>query len=169
MGLTSSLIERDTYSLGGILLAGKLHAHNSFPHVPGYHGWQWYYHIYNCLGDPELSIRTDTPKTMTATYNENIMVGTNYLDIHVDADGGGPLEGAYVCLVKGEGVDEEVFVGGWTDEAGDITFEIRIRQHHRRYDACDYQLQKLHPSSGYLPGEFSDLRSSFQRPGILRR
>ncbi|MCP4580550.1 MAG: T9SS type A sorting domain-containing protein [candidate division Zixibacteria bacterium] len=124
MGLASALIERDTYNLGAVLIAGKLNAHKSFPHVPGYHGWQWYYHIYNCLGDPELAIRTDTPKTMTASYNDDIPVGTNYLDIHVVAETGGPLEGAYVCLVKGEGAGEEVFVGGWTDGSGDVTFEF---------------------------------------------
>jgi len=124
MGVTSALIERETYHLGAILIAGKKHAHNSFPHVSGYHGWTWYYHIYNCLGDPELSVRTDTPRSMTATYDTNIPIGTNYLDIHVDSYNLSPLAGAYVCLVKGEGANEEVFTGGWTDESGNITLDF---------------------------------------------
>jgi len=124
MGITSALLEQDIYHLGAILIAGKLHQHESYPHVPGYHGWQWYYHIYNSLGDPELSVRTDTPKAMAATYNTGIPVGTNFLDLHVDAEAGGPLAGAYVCLVKGRGDNEEIFVGGWTDESGNINFEF---------------------------------------------
>ena len=121
MGVTSGLLEQGAYHLGAMLIAGKLHAHESFPHVTGYHGWTWYYHIYNCLGDPELCILTVMPKTMTADYMETIPAGTNYLDIHVDGEGGGPLEGAYVSLVKGTGENEEVFIGGFTDEAGDIS------------------------------------------------
>jgi len=124
MGICSALLERDTYHLGAVLIAGKLHQHESFPHVSGDHGWTWYYNIYNCLGDPELEIRTDTPMTMAATYNSLIPVGTNYLDVHVDADGGGPLAGAYVCLVKGEDASEEVFTGGWTDDSGNITLNF---------------------------------------------
>jgi hypothetical protein len=124
MGVTSALLEQGIYHQGAILIAGKLHQHESFPHVPGSHGWQWYYHIYNCLGDPELPIRTDIPKTMAVTYNNSIPVGTNYLDIHVDADGGGPLKDAYVCLVKGRGDNEEVFAGGWTDQSGNVNFEF---------------------------------------------
>jgi len=124
MGVTSALLEKDIYHLGAILIAGKLHQHETYPHVAGYHGWQWYYHIYNSLGDPELSVRTDTPKTIGAIYYSAIPVGTNYLDVHADAEDGGPLAGAYVCLVKGRGDNEEVFVGGWTDESGDINFEF---------------------------------------------
>ncbi|MCP4580152.1 MAG: hypothetical protein GY839_00935 [candidate division Zixibacteria bacterium] len=124
MGLTSALIEHDTYHLGAVLIAGKLNGRRSFPHVPGDHGWTWYYHIYNCLGDPELSIRTDIPKDMTVTYNSSIPVGTNFLDVQVDGDDYSPLSNAYVCLVKDGGIGEEVFTGGWTDESGNITFEI---------------------------------------------
>ena len=124
MGITSALLEKDIYHLGAILIAGKRHQYNSFPHISGSRGWDWYYHTYNSLGDPELSVRTDTPKAMTATYNSTIPVGTNYLDVHIDAAGGGVLAGAYVCLVKGEGANEEVFTGGWTDENGNITLEF---------------------------------------------
>lgn len=126
MGICSALLERDTYNLGAVLIAGKHHQRESFPHVSGSHGWTWYYYIYNCLGDPELEIRTDTPKTMTATYDNSIPVGTNFLDVHVAADGGGALADAYVNLVKGEGGGEEVFTGGWTDDSGDITLNFAI-------------------------------------------
>jgi hypothetical protein len=44
--------------------------------------------------------------------------------IHVTEIGGSPLEGAYVNLLKGYGVNEEVFVGGRTDSDGDITLDF---------------------------------------------
>lgn len=124
MGLVSALLEKGIYQLSPVLIAGKHHARESFPRMTDEDGWRFYYHIYNVLGDPELCIRTDTPKTMSVSYNSPISLGTNYLSIHVDADGGGPLENTYVCLVKGTGASEEVFTGGWTGASGDITLEF---------------------------------------------
>jgi len=133
MGLSSALLEKDVYSLGPILTAGKQHARKSFPRMSGSgaHHWPFYYHVYNALGDPELSIRTDTPQSMTTVnYLETIPVGTNFLSFSVTGGDGLPLEGAYVNLVKGYGVDEEIFKGGWTNANGNLTIDFQ-------YDTAD--------------------------------
>jgi hypothetical protein len=127
MGLASALLEDGIYRLGPVLVAGKQHARMSFPRMSGgaNHHWPFYYHVYNTLGDPELSIRADTPRLMIVDYPDTLPVGTNFLSVNVIDRDGFPLEGAYVNLVKGYGVDEEIFVGGWTDAEGNIIFNFQ--------------------------------------------
>jgi len=125
-GLTAALLEDGNYHLGPVLVAGKQQAKLTYPRVSGSGGWSWYYHIYNTLGDPELSIRTDTPQSMTTVnYLETIPVGTNFLSFNVTGSDGSPLEGAYVNLVKGYGIGEEIFKGGWTNTDGNLTIDFQ--------------------------------------------
>jgi hypothetical protein len=104
---------------------GKLNQYNKFPshNYPG-GNIEKYHHTYNTLGEPELEVRTMIPRSMTVSYPSSVPVGTNVMEIQVDGQGGAPLTGAYVNLVKGYGVEEEVFVGGRTGNNGLIILDF---------------------------------------------
>ena len=122
VGYYWSLFREGIYNFGLAAARGKLDLFNSFPNQ--YSHVEKYHHTYNTLGEPELDIRTAIPRALTVTYPSTIPVGTNMLQVHVTVDGGTPLENAYVNLLKGRGVNEEVFVGGRTDANGDITLDF---------------------------------------------
>ncbi|UCC79271.1 MAG: hypothetical protein JSW64_13495, partial [Candidatus Zixiibacteriota bacterium] len=125
IGYYWGILEEGIYNFAAAAFRGKIQLYNTFPRFNGSGGYvEQYFHTYNTLGDPELEIRTAVPKTMTVTHPSSIPVGTNIMTVNVTGFGGSPLEGAYVCLVKGEGVTEEVFVGGRTDSGGDITLDF---------------------------------------------
>ena len=127
-GFYWALFEQDMYHFSQLMVMGKLAILETFPGFSYAGGYvQQYFNTYNCLGDPELEVRTKTPQTLVATYPATIPVGTNNLTVNVTA-GGSPLESAYVNLVKGYGVNEEILTGGWTDASGNIllTFENTV-------------------------------------------
>jgi len=123
-GFFWALFEQDMNHFSQLMVMGKLGVFQAFPSFtqPGDYVNQ-YFNTYNSLGDPELEVRTEIPRALTATYPATIPVGTNHLAVSVTADGL-PLEGAYVNLVKGHDADEEVFKGGLTDASGNIHFAI---------------------------------------------
>lgn len=112
------LFKEGIYNFGLAAARGKMQMYNSFPSRMD--RVEMYHHTYNTLGEPELDIRTDIPGFLDVTYPSTIPVGTNMLEVNVILNGGLPLEGAYVNLVKGYDANEEVFVGGRTDASGNI-------------------------------------------------
>jgi hypothetical protein len=44
---------------------------------------EFYYYIYNLLGDPEMEVRTETPKAFDVRYQSLVPRGTNFLDVTV--------------------------------------------------------------------------------------
>lgn len=106
-----------------IIIRGKLELWNNFP----YNLWgnntnsvEAYYHVYNLIGDPGLSVWTAHPAEMTVNIPGDIPLGSNYYPVSVEDEFGDPIEGAYVNLWKGS----EVYVGGYTDEFGAINIPI---------------------------------------------
>jgi hypothetical protein len=125
VGYYWAILEEGIHNFALAAFRGKINQYNSFPshNQPGGR-IEEYHHTYNTLGEPELEVRTAIPKNMTVTYASSIPIGTNILQVHVAGEFGLPLQGAYVNLVKGYGVDEEVFVGGRTDSYGDIVLDF---------------------------------------------
>ncbi len=125
IGYYWGILEEGIYNFASAAYRGKIQLYNTFPLFTGEGTWvEQYFHTYNTLGDPELELRTAIPQNLTVTYPSIIPVGTNMLEIHVTGSGGSPLEGAYVNLLKGYGISEEVFVGGRTDSNGDLTLDF---------------------------------------------
>lgn len=71
------------------------------------------------LGDPEMSIWTDTPDSLDATYPATIYTGTQDFTVTV-THSGSPVESALVCLYK----ESEVFARGNTNSSGQVTLSI---------------------------------------------
>ncbi len=69
------------------------------------------------LGDPEVSIWTDDPQTVTVTHDSVVPFGSDLFAVYVE-DASGPLVDATVCLWK----DTEVYLIDTTDASGTVFF-----------------------------------------------
>jgi hypothetical protein len=81
----------------------------------------WTHYIYTLLADPEMSMWTSTLQDLNVTHVSSVGLGTNSIQIDVDAVGGGSVEGALVCLSKG--TDDYRY--GTTNSSGRVTFDFR--------------------------------------------
>ncbi len=106
------------------VIRGKLELWNNFPFNHGSGGTnnsvECYYHVYNLIGDPGVSLWTAHPGQLVVDIPGDIPLGSNYYPVHVEDSAGDPVDSAYVNLWKGS----EVFIGGYTDEAGYINIPI---------------------------------------------
>jgi hypothetical protein len=76
-------------------------------------------HWANLMGDPALDVWTTYPESLDVVHPSSLPVGANAVTTTVTA-GGGPLEGAQICLWKGE----ETYVVGTTDDLGTVELPI---------------------------------------------
>ncbi len=90
LGIYQGITQENLFRCGEMLLRGKMELYNNFPHN---HAWggpedsdQFYFYVYNLLGDPGLAIWTDIPKEIDLAFNSEILHGTNYLDVEVETD-----------------------------------------------------------------------------------
>ncbi len=77
-----------------------------------------YYELLLC-GDPEMPLWLYQPKVMDATYAPQIQVGEQSYTVTVQ-DGSSGIQGARVCLMKGD----EVYAVGTTNVSGQVTLTI---------------------------------------------
>jgi hypothetical protein len=91
---------------------------NNFPNL--------FTRYFNLLGDPSLSMWTDVPKLMNASYPETLSVGTRQMELTVTrASDTTALADAVVCLWK-KGTDS-TWVVGTTDQEGHVTLPVNVR------------------------------------------
>lgn len=120
-GMFWGIFDEGLSSLGAVTLRGKLEMYNGFPNITGPDDWvEFYFHVYNILGDPSLEIWTDIPQSLTVSHPPEMFIGQNPFEVTVHKDTAEPVEGASVCLLK----DEDVFAQGFTDQNGTIGFSI---------------------------------------------
>jgi len=118
-----SLFERITEpqlsTLGSLVNAGKLRFMEFFPGSMEESGdgfsVEFYFHIYNLLGDPELNYYRAQPTALTVAHAAELPVGSTLLDVAVTESGSGaPLAGARIGLVQ----DGELLGAALTDAGG---------------------------------------------------
>ena len=115
--------------LGSLLVAGKLRFMDYFPHQLEETGdeesVQFYTHIYNLLGDPELNFTKGVPTSLTVLHPATLAAGSNFFDVSVTDDASGDaLAGARVGVVQGD----ELLAVAFTDVLG---------QAHLSFDPID--------------------------------
>ncbi|MCF7911195.1 MAG: T9SS type A sorting domain-containing protein [Candidatus Cloacimonetes bacterium] len=83
-GFYQGLLDEGIHTFGTAVLRGKTELYKSFPlnHGAG-DNVEFYYYVYNILGDPSLSIWTKTPTPMSCDLPAEISLGQGYLDIYV--------------------------------------------------------------------------------------
>jgi hypothetical protein len=108
-----SLFDRSYYDLGQILVSAK---HNFSTTSPGYMHDEW---TLNLLGEPEMPVWTDDPDSFFVTHPSTLSPESTSFLVHVeDFATHSPVESAYVCLWKGNGV----YLTGYTNVSGEVTF-----------------------------------------------
>jgi hypothetical protein len=113
--------------LGSILLASKLNILSQFPLEIPYQteageSVEFYFYIYNLLGDPEMDIWAGPARPITVTHDASVPRGSNFVDVRVVETGGDPLAGVRVGVSRGS-----VRLGcGWTDGSGVARIPVAI-------------------------------------------
>lgn len=97
-GFISGIFDEDILTFSSALLRGKMELYNNFPlqHGPG-EDVEFYFHVYNVLGDPSLQVRTQVPQLINCDLPDEVSIGSNYLDIDLSG-----LDGAVVTAIKAD-------------------------------------------------------------------
>jgi hypothetical protein len=108
IGMYEGFLFEDLRHFAQAVLRGKMEMYKNFPldTDPG-EVVEFYFNIYNTIGDPELYLRTGEPATIVATHDATIPLGQNMLDIEVVDDSANYVPGAEVIVWK-EGESYEV-------------------------------------------------------------
>jgi len=85
--------------------------------------WRWCYYELNLFGDPELPMWGLKPIAMAVSHANTVPRGPQNYRVNVRSVMGQPLADALLCLWK----EEEVYVRGKTDAAGNVTLAINPR------------------------------------------
>lgn len=120
------IVEDGVTDLGALLHAGKLRFLDYFPNevdaaTNGEESVEFYFHIYNLLGDPALEYWRGAPRAVTAGTPALLPVGSNQLEVTVTAAvGGDPVAGARVGVTQ----DGVLLGSGLTDAFGTARLEL---------------------------------------------
>ncbi|UCE04546.1 MAG: T9SS type A sorting domain-containing protein, partial [bacterium] len=106
------------YHIGNALSAAKS---VYVPYAAQENVYRWCEYQVNLLGDPEMPIWTDIPRTMMVQYPDELPLGDTFCSITV-TDNNQPIEGALVCLMQ----DADVYETGITGIDGTVSFEFLV-------------------------------------------
>ncbi|MCD4795843.1 MAG: PKD domain-containing protein, partial [Candidatus Cloacimonetes bacterium] len=95
-GFFAGLLDEDIFSFGSAVLRGKYELYDNFP-LNREHGGdvEFYFNVYNILGDPSLMMWTKVPQEINCTLPEEVSIGTNYLEVSLP-----DMDGAIVTAIK---------------------------------------------------------------------
>ena len=115
-----AMLDDDVLELGPAMLAGQMGLLTEFPQLDGPgEGQEIYFHVYNILGDPSLSIHVLTPAIFTITA-ETVTTRDGLVDVLVQDSTGQPVSEAVVALLIGA----ELVARGITDSAGRLVVQL---------------------------------------------
>jgi len=113
-GFYTGLFDENLSSISQALLRAKHELFMGFPNERSSGSFvEFYYHVYHVIGDPELTVWKGSPYDLTVTMDENIPLGQDYLEVHVETTHN-VLRDGYVQVIQGE----NVFAGRYTDADG---------------------------------------------------
>ncbi|MBC8382440.1 MAG: hypothetical protein H8E22_01215, partial [Candidatus Cloacimonetes bacterium] len=119
MGIYQGITQEGLYRCGEMLLRGKMELYMNFPHN---HAWgnaynsdQFYFYVYNLLGDPGLQVWTDDPQNITLITESTISEQQNYIEAEVDVED--DKSDFMVSLTRGD----TLVTKGLTDANGNVT------------------------------------------------
>jgi hypothetical protein len=89
-GFYYGVLDENIHILGAATLRGKIEMYHNFPlNQEVGDDVDFYFHVYNILGDPSLSMWTTIPQEITCDIPEEISLGTNNLTIDLPGLDGG--------------------------------------------------------------------------------
>ncbi|MBL7086128.1 MAG: hypothetical protein ISS28_03355, partial [Candidatus Cloacimonetes bacterium] len=82
-GFYYGVLDEDIFSLGSAVLRGKIEIFNNFPLSQELgEDVEFYFHVYNILGDPSLSMWTRIPEEIICNIPDEVSLGTNNIEIN---------------------------------------------------------------------------------------
>ena len=117
LGIYQGITQEGIFGSSAMMLRGKMEMYNNFPNC---HGWggaldsdQFYFYVYNLLGDPTINIWTDVPKECEITMATMLPEGQNYLEVNVTSEDN-DVEGFRIAITS----DGELLAVGRTNQNG---------------------------------------------------
>jgi len=137
MGIYQGVTEEGLFRCGEMLLRGKMELYNNYPNN---HAWgnalnsdQFYFYVYNLLGDPGLQILTDIPKVVELQHDLQIPNSSNFIDIQiVNADN--DLAEFTVAITN----EDSLIAKGITDDSGTVLIPIDLPAGNYEITASKY-------------------------------
>jgi Peptidase family C25/Propeptide_C25/FlgD Ig-like domain len=87
MGIYHGVTQENLFRCGEMLLRGKMELYNNYPNN---HAWgnalnsdQFYFYVYNLLGDPGLQVWTDVPQEVDFEYPTEITSADNFMNFNI--------------------------------------------------------------------------------------
>ncbi len=113
-GFYQGALFEDLRHMGQAVLRAKMELYRHFPFDTDPGGdIEFYFNIYNIIGDPELYLRTAAPGSFSVTHDASVSLGENMLAIHVTDGSGNAVPGAEVIVWKdGESFEIRELAGG---------------------------------------------------------
>jgi hypothetical protein len=107
VGIYQGMLFEDLDRFAQAVLRGKIELYRNFPldTDPG-GAVEFYFNVYNILGDPSLRLRTEAPADLVVTHPASLPLGENVLPVTVTDADGNAVPGAEVVVWKeGESYD----------------------------------------------------------------
>ncbi len=161
-GFWYGVLDEDNLAFGSAVLRGKYELYDNFPlnREPG-GDVEFYFHVYNILGDPSLSIWTTVPQDISCSLPAEVNIGTNFIEIDMPN-----LDGAIVTAIKDEEFSSTavvengsalVYLESLTE--GEILLTITKPNYHPLQDTInviqadvDLGLENVSPASAIIAG-----------------
>ena len=141
MGIYQGVTQEDLFRCGEMLLRGKMELYLNFPFS---HAWgsslnsdQFYFYVYNLLGDPGLQVWTTTPQPVSFEFVPEINSAANYLNIGISEPA---FDGSdFTFAITNE---DSLITTGCTDIDGNVNIPIDLPAGTYNITASKY---------GYIP------------------
>lgn len=117
-GWVEGIFEFGMHKMGTAMTFSKMTLYEAYPnhretYVP------FYFHVYNCLADPEMDMWTNIPKPLSLQCASTIPAGSASLDVFVNSTQW-DIENAYVTVMSGS----TLLAGDYTDSEGHVTLNF---------------------------------------------
>ena len=113
-GTLQSIFCDSLSTLGKAAEQGRLNYYTLFGNMLEYHSW-------TCLGDPEMTVRTTTPRQIDVTHDTILWASNDSSVVNINVYyNAAAVESALVCLMSKQ--DSNVYNYGRTDGSGSIQF-----------------------------------------------
>jgi len=119
------IVDPDVTDLGTLLNSGKFRFMDYFPNELsaaeyGEESVEFYFHIYNLMGDPSLKFWRESPREINVSHVSNLPAGSTRLAVAVVTATAGPVAGARVGVVQ----DGTLIGSGVTDANGNVDLHL---------------------------------------------
>ncbi len=144
IGIYQGITQEELFRCGEMLLRGKMELYINYPNCHDMDGYndandsdQFYFYVYNLLGDPGLSVWTDFPENVDISFEPLHTDGDNFLNVTISSD----MEdkAGFVIAVTN---DDSLVARGITDTFGAVDIPLSLEVGEYSITASKY---------GYIP------------------